>query len=347
METTNTNNAAFNARIVVQTDRQTGKLFCKLIRHASSKNIALAVMALANSGGGAIDAGIENESRNLGARARAWLRKTRIRLSLSRQCHRKPPTQWVGSLLVVSSVQNVILSRSGVMHWIAGGVLLHTWWGKSSTDWYTSSTAKDAVPFIEAIDAPESVSPGDELTYEALRIGPHHHWLRVQFLWLDESIKVLGPYMSEPNIFEFPPTKESKTWRLKFGIRGEAQCETRKELFIVVDELRKNARLVALAWLTAFLVVGLSSIPAILNYIVPSSDLKSAIPGFLALPLPVIILFSVFAASPFVSDLIHKLSSVRLKTKRIPHETITARAGGKVTLVRSRPLSGPGGGGTH
>ena len=185
----------------------------------------------------------------------------------------------------------------------------------SSNQKITIYPEDNRISFIEEINIPKTLHPGQEKIVDALVIKPHNNLLRVSFLWSDYSVKIVGPHMINENVFEFPPNEEICRWFLKIGVDSGVNINCDKQVYVIVEEIRERRWIKNLANGILYLLIFLSFLPLLLNYIKSFNNqtfLALLIGGAITVPIPIITILSMILLSNRISVAIQRLSNIKI-----------------------------------
>lgn len=170
------------------------------------------------------------------------------------------------------------------------------------------------VSYIQSFNVPNLMHPGDETIKRALAIRPHKKKIGITFLWGDQSIKVVGAHMIEPNIFEFPSDEETRTWYLKFCVDNSVAVDCKKQVYINVDVISQNKWIYYPARIAAYSLIALSFLPVISTLLNEGIFLSLSIAGAFSIPIPLVTIISFILLSRRINVAIQRLSSIKLTT---------------------------------
>lgn len=177
---------------------------------------------------------------------------------------------------------------------------------------FTESGSKS---YLKNLSIPNTIHPGQEIIHNTITISANEKPLKISFLWGDESIRVVGAHMVQPNCFEFPPSTKDSMWYLKFCASQDIRIESDKQVYINVEEIIENKRIVIAArWLGYSLIV-LSFLPLIINFIqflFDESEKASLTFWGISIPIPIATIFSFIILNGRISKIITNLSNIKL-----------------------------------
>jgi hypothetical protein len=171
------------------------------------------------------------------------------------------------------------------------------------------------ISFIKEINIPTTLHPGQEKIIDALVLNAHNNILRVSFLWSDKSVKIIGPYMVNENVFEFPPSKEACRWFLKIGVDNGVSINCDKQVYVIIEEIRERKCVKILLNVILYVLIILSFLPLILSYIKDFNNptfVALSIGGAISIPIPIITIMSMILMSNKISIAIQRLSNIKI-----------------------------------
>jgi hypothetical protein len=161
--------------------------------------------------------------------------------------------------------------------------------------------------------APQVLYPGDEKVHLALKIRPHSKLLRVKYIWADDMVSVVGPYMSEPNIFEFKPNAMTLEVYFKFSASNVITKPAKKHLLIEVEEVKTNIFIYNILKSIFYILISLSFLPLISTFINQSENFKITILDIFSFPLPLVTIVSAILLSRKVGIALDRLSKLKIE----------------------------------
>ncbi len=177
---------------------------------------------------------------------------------------------------------------------------------------YTESGSKS---YLKLLDIPETIHPGQEIIHNSITISAHEKPLKLNFLWGDDSIRVVGAHMVTPNNFEFPPSTEDISWYLKFCASQEIRIECDKQVYVNVEEINENKKIVKIAKWVGYSLIALSFLPLIINFIQiffnESYQVNLNFWG-ISVPIPIATIFSFVLLNRRITRIITNLSNIQL-----------------------------------
>lgn len=220
------------------------------------------------------------------------------------------------NVLVVSvrKSEKTIFSKDNKIYKRVGEqtINLHTITQSNGTKVFTESGSKS---YLKRLETPEEIHPGEEKIIPSISIREHDKPLRISFLWGDDSIKVVGAHMVEPNKFEFPPAQKDISWYLKFCASQEIKIECDKQVYINVEEIIENKKIVRFAKIGRNILIGLSFLPLIVNFVQWITQENYAVSmNFwgISVPIPIATVLSLILLNRRITRIINNLSSIKL-----------------------------------
>jgi hypothetical protein len=282
------------------------------------------LVAFANSNGGTILYGISDNGEAIGINSNIN-ELEKIKYVAQNEC--KPPVKIETYFLTVEKkvIAIVDVRKSNQTHSTKRDEIFVRK-GESTTKLLQTTLSNGTKVFTEYgntsylidFNIPEILHPGQEKVFETIKLAPHTNTIRITFHWGDNSIKVLGAHMIEPNIFEFPPSEKITNWFLKFCVSELCRIECDKEVYISVSEIFRNEKIKKWSNFIAYSLIGISFLPLILSLIdfftSWSNNLK-LVYGPISIPLPIVTIFSLIILNKRISTIIERLSMIKLTTK--------------------------------
>lgn len=171
--------------------------------------------------------------------------------------------------------------------------------------------------YLIDFNVPDNLHPGQEKVIESLKIAEHKNTLKIKFHWGDDSIKVVGAHMIEPNIFEFPASDKITSWYLKFCASEMIRIECDKEVYISVEEIFRNERIVKFSKFLSYFLIGISFLPLIfstIDFFTSETEKLKLIYGPISIPLPIVTILSFIILNKRISVVIDRLANIKLTT---------------------------------
>ncbi|MEH7484753.1 ATP-binding protein, partial [Neobacillus drentensis] len=282
------------------------------------------IISMANSGGGHIFIGVGDSGEILGVDySESHLNKIReianskIIPAININYYKKVVNG--KNLLIIdvpNATQNHFSKKTGAYYKRVGD---HTIQSKvtNKTDGTKVFTENGTKSYIKRFDVPDEMHPGDEIIKSVLDLRPHKNTLKITFLWGDKSIKILGAHMLEENIFEIPPDQNETSWYLKVCVDHNIPVDCDKQVYINVEEIKRNTKKYWISRSIAYLLIALSFLPLIISlfqFFWREPALQLTIANIISIPLPLTIIISFILLNKKVTTIIERLSNVKLET---------------------------------
>jgi hypothetical protein len=290
-------------------------------RWIDSRGLKRLLIAFANTNGGIIIFGIEDDGKIVGIE-RKEKQELRIKEIASKEC--TPAIDYEFYYLEIEGkvVAIVEIKKSKQIHsvkdneiYIRVGLstpkLLQTTLSNGTKIFTESGNSSYLIDF----NIPDTLHPGQEKVIETLKLAKHKNSLNIKFHWGDNSIKVVGAHMVESNVFEFPASEKVTSWYLKFCVPDTIHLECDKEVYISVEEVFKNEKIRMYSRILAFVLIGLSFVPLVFSLIdFFTSDIEQLkiVYGPLSIPLPIITILSLIILNKRITVIIKRLSNIKL-----------------------------------
>lgn len=286
-----------------------------------SRTLSRLLTAFANSNGGLILFGVDDNGEIIGIDADEK-QEFKIKLTAEKESFPEIEYEFYYTQIDGKQIAVIDIKRGKQIHSIKDNSIYKRT-GASTIKLLNTTLSNGTKVFTESgntsylldFNVPDTLHPGQEKVFETLKLAKHKNSLKITFHWGDNSIKVVGSLMIEPNVFEFPASESITSWYLKFCVPDSINLECDKEVYISVEEVFKNDNIRLYSRILGFALIGLSFLPIIfslIDFFSSNSEKLRLAYGPISIPLPIVTIISLIVLNKRISVIIERLSNIKL-----------------------------------